>query len=112
VTKTKLWLLSLAFIGSAASLGACGRAHLSSNYGQAYTAWFSAQHVNKKGTNPAESRKIIEGLDAQEAGAVSKNYRKGTSRGADEGSGSRMLMIGPGRQSGSEGYMPPPSVPQ
>ena len=111
MTKTKLWLLSLAFIGSALSFGACGRAHLSSNYAQSYTAWFAAQQVNKKGTNPAESKKIIEGLDAQEAGAVSKNYRKGTTKGDDAG-GSRMLMIGTRPGGGGEGYMPPPSVPQ
>ena len=42
----------------------------------------------------AGSRRIIEGLDAQEAGAVSKNYRKAVSKGDEEG-GSRMLMIGP-----------------
>jgi hypothetical protein len=111
VTKARLWLLSLAFIGSATVLGGCGRAHLSSTYAQAYTAWFSAQHVNKKGTNPSESKKIIESLDAQEAAGVSKNYRKSTSRG-DE-TGSRMLMIGPTRAGGAgDAYMPPPSVPQ
>ena len=84
VTKTRLWLLSMAFIGSAISVGACGRAHLSSNYGQSYTAWFGAQQVNKKATHPEESRRIIESLDAQEAGAVSKSYRRGTSKGGEE----------------------------
>jgi hypothetical protein len=112
VTKTRLWLLSMAFIGSAISVGACGRAHLSSNYGQSYTAWFTTQQVNKKPAHPEESRRIIESLDAQEAGAVSKTYRKGTSKGGDEAS-SRMLMIGTTRPGGGgEGYMPPPSVPQ
>jgi hypothetical protein len=111
VTKAKL-LLSLAFIGAATSLAGCGRAHLSSNYGQSYTAWFATQTVNKKGTNPAESKRIIESLDAQEATAVSKTYRRGSSKSGDEG-GSRMLMIGTSRPGGgSEGYMPPPSVPQ
>ena len=112
MTKTRLWLLSLAFIGSAISLGGCGRAHLSSNFGQSYTGWFVAQQVNKKTPHPEESRRIIESLDAQEAGAVSKSYRKATSKGDGE-TGSRMLMIGTTRPGGGgEGYMPPPSVPQ
>ena len=67
MTKARLWLLSRAFIGSAISVGACGRAHLSGNYGQSYTAWFGAQQVNKKSMHPEESRRIIESLDAQEA---------------------------------------------
>ena len=113
MTKTRLWLLSMAFIGSAISLGGCGRAHLSSNYGQSYTAWFTSQQVNKKTPHPEESRKIIESLDAQEAGAVSKSYRRAVSKGNDEAGGSRMLMIGTTRPGGGgEGYMPPPSVPQ
>ena len=40
--------------------------------------------MNKKTPNPEESRKIIESLDAQEAGAVSKSYRKAVSKGDDE----------------------------
>ena len=109
MTKTRLVGLTWAFILSAASLGGCGRAHLSSYYGQSYAAWFSAQHVNKRGTNPEESRKIIESLDAQEAGSVSKSYRKNVSRGDD--SASRMLMIGPRAGAAPEAYVPPPSVP-
>jgi len=108
VKKTRLVWLSFAIM-SATSLVGCGRAHLSSGYGQAYAAWFNAQHVNKKGTNPEESRRIIESLDAQEAGAVSKSYRRGVSKG-DE-SGSRLLMVGPRAGAAPEAYMPPPSVP-
>jgi hypothetical protein len=109
VTKTKLAWLSFVFILSVGGLGGCGRAHLSSNYGQAYNAWFTAQHV-KSTANPAETRKIIESLDAPEASVVSKNYRKGVSRG-DEAGVSRVLTIGAPR-AGSEPYVPPPSVPQ
>ena len=112
--QAKRWFLSLAFVVSATGLGACGRAHLSSNYAQSYTAWFTAQHVKAKPGSEAEARKIIESLDAQEAGAVSKSYRKAVSRG-DEGaaSGSRLLMIGSQRGGAGEGaYLPPPSVPQ
>jgi hypothetical protein len=110
VKKTRLVWLSCSMIASALSLGACGRAHLSSNYGQAYAAWFSAQHVNKKGTNAEDSRHIVESLDAMEAASVSKSYRKNVARGDD--SGSRLLMIGPRSGGAPESYVPPPSVPQ
>ena len=111
--QAKRWFLSLAFVVSATGLGACGRAHLSSTYAQSYTAWFTAQHVKSKPGAEAEARKIIESLDAQEAAAVSKSYRKAVSRG-DEGaaSGSRLLMIGAQRGGAPDGYVPPPSVPQ
>ena len=33
----------MAFVLAATSAGACGRAHLSNNYGQAYTAWFESR---------------------------------------------------------------------
>ena len=60
--KTRLVWLSFALVASAVSLGACGRAHLSSYYGQSYAAWFGAQHVNKKGANAEDSRKIVQGV--------------------------------------------------
>ena len=108
--KTRIVWLSFALIMSATSLGACGRAHLSSYYAQSYNSWFTAQHVNKKGPNPEESRRIIESLDAQEASGVSRSYRRNVARG-DEG-GSRLLMVGPRAGAAPETYMPPPSVPQ
>jgi hypothetical protein len=107
--QTKRWWLSMTFIVSAAWLGGCGNAHLSSQYAQSYTAWFSAQHVKPKPNAAQEAKKIIESLDAQEASAVSKTYRRAVARG-DEGGMSRMLTIGAPR-AGGEGYVPPPSVP-
>jgi hypothetical protein len=104
VKKTRLWSLSLMFIVSAISVGGCGRAHLSSQFAQAYVGWFSAQHVKAKPGTGAEAKRIIESLDAQEAAAVSKNYRKTVSRGGDEGV-SRLLTIGAPR-AGAESYMP------
>ncbi|HEY5451287.1 MAG TPA: hypothetical protein VIQ54_21185 [Polyangia bacterium] len=106
---TRRWLLSLTFIVSATGLG-CGRAHLSSHYAQSYVAWFTAQSVKPKSSE--EARKIIESLDAPEAAAVSKNYRK--TRGGEDASGSRMLMIGAPRSGGGpESYMPAASsIPQ
>jgi len=113
VKQTKRWFLSLAFIASAMGVGACGRAHLSSQYAQAYTAWFAVQQVKSKTGSPEEARKIIESLDAQEAGSVSKSYRKAVARG-DETGGGRLLMIGAqrGAGGGEAAYMPAPSVPQ
>ena len=110
--KTSLFL-SFALGLLATSASGCGRAHLSSQFAQSYTAWFTAQHVKSK-TSTEESRKIIESLDAGEAGAVSKSYRKAVGRGEEgAGSGSRLLMIGTQRGGAGEGaYLPPPSVPQ
>lgn len=105
--KTSLFL-SFALGLLATSASGCGRAHLSSQFAQSYTAWFTAQHVKSK-TSTEESRKIIESLDAGEAGAVSKSYRKAVGRGDDSGV-SRMLTIGTPR-AGGEAYIPPPSVP-
>jgi hypothetical protein len=108
-TKALLLSLSLTFIVSTGLAGACGQQHLSSSYAQSYTAWFSAQHVKPKGAE--EARKIIESLDAPEAAAVSRTYRKG--RTGDDTGGSRMLMIGAPRTAGPESYTPStPSVPQ
>jgi hypothetical protein len=108
VKPIKFSFLSLAFVLLATSVAGCGRAHLSSQFAQSYSAWFTAQHVKAKG-NKEEARKIIESLDAQEAAAVSKSYRKAVARG-EEGNVSRMLTIGAPR-GGGEAYIPPPSVP-
>ena len=101
--------LTFAFVVSALSLGACGQAHLSSQYAVSYAAWFGAQHAKTKST-PEDTRRVIESLDAQEAASVSKTYRRAVSRGEEA---PRLLTIGtrPG-STGAEAYMPPPSVPQ
>jgi hypothetical protein len=108
---TRRLLIALALVLGAAS-GACSRPHLSRNYGQAYTAWFQVQHVNSKPPAPEQTRRFIEGLDAQEAALVSKNYRRAAAgkSGDDATTSGRLLMIGPSR-GGNEGYVPPPSVP-
>ena len=105
---TKLGLLAVAAV-AAFTMGACSRAHLSKNYGQAYVSWFGAQRVTAKPAS-AEAKRIVESLDAQEAAMVSKTYRRTVSKGDDGSTGSRMLMIGQPR-AGGEGYVPPPSVP-
>jgi hypothetical protein len=109
VKTSKPWLLSLTFVVSAISAVGCGHAHLSSQYAQAYTSWFDAQHVKSKAAGTEASRSIIESLDAGEAAAVSKTYRR--ARGDDTGV-SRLLTIGaPRGGGGGEAYMPPASVP-
>lgn len=108
---SRSWLLSLTFAVSAISLGGCGRAHLGNQYAQAYSAWFEVQHVKSKATSTDDARKIIESLDAMEAGAVSKSYRHAVTRGDDTGV-SRLLTIGaPRAGGGGEAYMPTASVP-
>jgi hypothetical protein len=113
VKQTKRWFLSVMFVASAMGMGACGRAHLSTQFAQSYSAWFEVQHVKTKAGNAEEARMIIESLDAGEAASVSKSYRKGVARGEDSG-GSRMLMIGAqrGGGAGEAAYMPAPSIPQ
>jgi hypothetical protein len=96
----------LAFVVAAVT-GGCSRAHLGTHYGQAYGSWFTAQRVNAKPANADAARRIVESLDAGEAGMVSKSYRKGVSKG-DDAAGSRMLMVGPQR---GDVYVPPTSVP-
>jgi len=108
VKKSSLWLLSMTFV--ALGLAGCGRAHLSSQYAQSYAAWFTVQHVKQKPNAMADAGKIIESLDAMEAGAVSKSYRRTVTRGDDQGV-SRLLTIGAPRAGGGEAYMPPASVP-
>jgi hypothetical protein len=103
--------LALGTLGAVGVFGAgCAREHLSSNYAQAYSAWFSAQHVNRPPANPELAQRTLDSLDAQEAATVSKGYRQAIH--SDEGTtgGGRLLMINPNRV-GGEAYVPPPSVP-
>jgi hypothetical protein len=103
------WLLTLAWIAGAALGGGCGHAHLNPNYGVAYNAWFTAQHVRHQPADSDATQRALGGLDAQEAASVSKNYRKASGDQAETGQG-QMVMIGQAR-GGNESYTPPPSVP-
>ena len=102
--------LVFVFLLSGMGLGACGQAHLSSQFAVSYAAWFTAQQAKAKPATAEETKRIIESLDAQEAASVSKTYRRAVSRGEEA---PRLLTIGtrPGA-AGGEAYMPPPSVPQ
>jgi hypothetical protein len=94
------------------ALGAgCAREHLSSNYGQAYSAWFATQHVNRPTANPELAQRNLDSLDAQEAATVSKGYRQVIRADENPTGGGRLLMISPNRGGGEAAYIPPPSVP-
>ena len=104
-------LIGLALAGAATLGGACGRAHLSENYGQSYAAWFNAQHVQTPTATSEPAKRALSSLDAQEAAAISKNYRKNVGGGeAQQGQG-QMVMIGQTPGNNQQGYTPPPSVP-
>jgi hypothetical protein len=104
------WLALLALAGFAAFAGACDRSHLSSYYGRSYAAWFNAQHVQSEPAQSEATKRALSSLDAQEAGAVSRNYRRNV--GSDQGQGQgQMVMIGQARGGANENYVPPPSVP-
>jgi hypothetical protein len=105
------WLLALALAGAGLG-GACARAHLSPYYGQSYAAWFNAQHVPEQPGGSEPARRALSSLDAQEAAAISQNYRK-TVGGQESTPGQgQMVMIGQTAGGHMEAYTPPPSVPQ
>jgi hypothetical protein len=104
------WLLTLAWVAGAALGGGCTQAHLSPNYGMAYNAWFTAQHVRHQPADSDATQRALGGLDAQEAASVSKNYRKASSGGQGDSGQGQMVMIGQAR-GGNDSYTPPPSVP-
>ena len=104
------WLVAVALLGLATLAGACDRTHLGSAYGQSFNAWFAMQHVRNTPADSEPTKRALGSLDAQEAAAISKNYRR-TVGGQSEGQG-QMVMIGQAHTGGAESYTPPPSVPQ
>ena len=108
--STDRWLALLALAGFTAFAGACDRAHLSPYYGKSYAAWFGAQHVQVEPTESPATKRALSSLDAQEAAAVSRNYRHNVGSDSAQGQG-QMVMIGQARGGTNEGYVPPPSVP-
>jgi hypothetical protein len=103
------WLLTLTLAWIAGA--GCSQAHLSSNYGMAYNAWFTAQHIRHQPADSDATQRALGGLDAQEAASVSKNYRKASSGGQGDSGQGQMVMIGQARGGTDSSYTPPPSVP-
>jgi hypothetical protein len=104
------WMVLLALAGLGSLAGACDRAHMTSYYGRSFNDWFAMQHVRSEPADSESTKRSLSSLDAQEAAAISKNYRRNVS-GAAQGEGQgQMLMIG--QAHGNEQYTPPPSVPQ
>jgi hypothetical protein len=104
------WLVLLALAGVSTVAGACDRAHLSSYYGQSYTAWFAMQHVRNEPADSEATKRALSSLDAQEAASISKSYRRAVGGQENQGQG-QMVMIGQTHGGGMEAYTPPPSVP-
>ena len=98
------WLALLAVAGFASLAGACDRSHLSSYYGKSYAAWFNAQHIRTDQAQSEPTKRALSSLDAQEAAAVSKNYRHVVGSEVGPGQG-QMVMIGQ-RGGAAEGYTP------
>ena len=112
IARRRGWIAALALLGASVTSGAgCSRAHLSENYGKSYAAWFGAQYIHTPTTTSEPARRALTSLDAQEAAAISKNYRKTVGgQEAAQGQG-QMVMIAQPHGGGMEAYTPPPSVP-
>jgi hypothetical protein len=92
-----------------AGAGACGQAHLSSNYAASYKGWFLAQRAPSSGDHEAAQHALSQ-LDAQEAAGISANYRHNVNKEATPSQG-QLLMVNQPHATGAEAYLPPPSVP-
>jgi hypothetical protein len=108
--RARRWLIVLALAGSSTLAGACDRAHLSSYYGQSFNAWFAMQHVRNRPADSDATKRALSSLDAQEAAAISKNYRRTVGAGENQGQG-QMVMVGQNHGGSVEASTPPPSVP-
>ena len=109
--RARRWVVAIALLGLSGLAGACDRTHLGSAYGQSFNAWFAMQHVRSEPADSEPTRRALGSLDAQEAAAISKNYRR-TVGGQSEGQGQgQMVMIGQAHTGGGDSYTPPPSVP-
>jgi hypothetical protein len=107
--RARRWLVVLALAGLSTFAGACDRAHLSSYYGQSFNTWFAMQHIRSRPADTEATKRALSSLDAQEAAAISKNYRR-TVGGTENGQG-QMVMVGQNHGGSVEAYTPPPSVP-
>lgn len=101
-------LLALVALGSLA--GACDRAHLTPYYGRSFNAWFEMQHIRHEPSDSEATRRALASLDAQEAAAISNNYRRNVGNGESQQGQGQMVTVGQSHGN-NEAYLPPPSVP-
>jgi hypothetical protein len=91
-----------------AAAGCADRLHMTPGHGRSVHAAFGNQQVNPEA---GKKSRPTAGLDAQEASAVTSNYRKSLvakdSQPSDQGS---LLLVAP-PASGGQPNVPPPSVP-
>jgi hypothetical protein len=91
-----------------AAAGCADRLHMTPGHGQSVHAAFGHQQVNPEA---GKKSKPMAGLDAQEAAAVTSNYKRSLvtkdSQPRDQGG---LLVVTPS-SGGGQPYVPPPSVP-
>lgn len=108
-----LWLATASLAGGG---GCADRTYLTKSHGRAYAEAFDRQVVNPtppaRPTHGPAKAEAIEGLDSQEASAVSRSYRHSLSgkEAVSETNGQNMVITNPGAAPPT-GYMPAPSVP-
>jgi hypothetical protein len=99
---------TLACLSLALAAGCADRLHMTPGHGRAVHAAFGNQQVNPEA---GKKSRPTAGLDAQEAAAVTSNYRKSLmakdSQPSDQGG---LLLVAP-PSGGAQPYTPPPSVP-
>ncbi|MEP6653183.1 MAG: hypothetical protein ABJA82_07475 [Myxococcales bacterium] len=109
-------LLFLASAGLAGGGGCADRTYLTKSHGRAYAEAFDRQVVNPnpppRPTRGPAHAEAIEGLDSQEASAVSRSYRHSLSgkEAVSEANSQNMVITNPNAVP-QTGYMPAPSVP-
>ena len=109
MNKTVLGLFAGASLAMLVGLAGCAdRVHLTAGYGRSYRAAFDQQPANPQAGAKARP---LPGLDAQEASAVSRNYRRSLVARETQTTDQGMLILTPPQQ-GAQPYLPPPSVPQ
>ncbi|MES1172070.1 MAG: hypothetical protein ABUL77_02440 [Bacteroidota bacterium] len=105
------WLfLSASLLAVVGAIGCADRTYLTKSHGRANNAAFSAQRAEPQRSR-MQGADVTQGLDSQEAAAVSQAYRKSLA-GKDEGAASAqpMVILNPGAGQQAP-YVPPPSVP-
>jgi hypothetical protein len=107
MTPSRVIALSLA-VALAGAAGCADRLHLSASHGRSSQAAFAQQQANPQA---ASKPRPLPGFDAQEASAVSSNYRRSLVAKEVQVRDQGLLMLGPSAAP-AQAYVPPPSVPQ
>jgi hypothetical protein len=103
--------LSFLLVAGLCAAGCADRTYLTKSHGRAYAEAFDRQAVAPTPRPATAHGDPIEGLDSQEAAAVSRSYRHSLSgkEGATDTTPQPMVITT--NAAGQPTYMPPPSVP-